>query len=275
MPAPPFFFPSYESTHCFYSFNIHAHSKPPTSSFPSPSLAHLFFFLPKPYPLCSDVPVRELLLPYSCSFSYAMEIGKDFWTITWDIGVITVPWSSWASNYTFSGNETSKVNVSIGSCQHSLSKQHLFMVKHNFARGAVELSDTRMWALYCTSASSWPFLSAYFFEQPQRTVWSVLHRWKYWHYTVYCSCNSYITLGCVCGWDGGSGRLGAWGLLNLSIYSGKAAAWARPGPPPPTPIFWIDLFLMSCSSPCRAGVFNEVRPTSQAVCGRVELLINH
>lgn len=86
-----------------------------------------------------------------------------------------------------------KVNVSIGSCQHSLFKQHLFIVKRNFARGPVELFDVRMREVYCTVPRLTLALSeSAHTKQLKRTVWSLLHRKKY------CSYNSYITVCSVC-----------------------------------------------------------------------------
>lgn len=82
-----------------------------------------------------------------------------------------------------------------------------------------------------------------------------------------CGRNFYITTG-LCAVSKGWGVIWCWGLLNLSISGGKVATWARQAQP-------VDVFLMSGSSPCSAGAFNELRPASQAVCMRVELLINH
>lgn len=125
-----------------------------------------------------------------------------------------------------------KVNVSIGSCQHSLFKQHLFIVKRNFARGPVELETSE-----CEKStvpyrrSHWPCLS-------QHTQSSLKEL-----YGAYCTGRSTVAttptlLYALCVWLGwGSGRLGAGGLLNFSISGSKDPSSARPAHTRPLPYF--------------------------------------
>lgn len=76
----------YESNHCFHTPNMHPASKPSTSS------------LPPFYPRGVG---HHVVTAKLCDGN-----GRGFSTVTSGMGVVTLPWSSRASNYTFVVNDT-------------------------------------------------------------------------------------------------------------------------------------------------------------------------
>lgn len=144
------------------------------------------------------------------------------------------------------------------------------MVKHNFARGAVDIFDAGMWELYCTSPRL--TISLAFSQHTQNSlkelyVWTAKMEVLALYSVLWLQLLHHLRL---CVWlVRGSGWFGAGGLLNLSISGGKAATLARPAHPRPLPsfvqiYFWCrgpphvaQVFLMRCAQHPRQSAWGQ------------------